>query len=99
VWVDGGWLTERGVRQWTEVPIWRTAPGTWAIDAAQARAAGLDCRPLTETIADTWAWLASGGRPANTERQEMHGLDPQRERELLAAWLNRPPEAPTDATR
>jgi 2'-hydroxyisoflavone reductase len=63
-------------------------PGLWAHDASAAVAAGLTWRPLAETVADTWAWQqgrAGGWRP--TERTP--GLDPQRERELLAAWSAR----------
>jgi 2'-hydroxyisoflavone reductase len=99
VWVDSDWLIEQGVRQWTELPVWRTAAGTWAIDTRRAEAAGLACRPLARTVADTWAWLSSGGQPATTERARMHGIDPQREAHLLAAWLNRPGAAPAGASR
>jgi len=52
-WVDSSWLGEQGVRQWVEMPLWRTLPGTWAIDRTRAAAAGLVCRPLDDTVADT----------------------------------------------
>jgi 2'-hydroxyisoflavone reductase len=29
VWVNDGFLVEHGVRQWTEIPLWRVHPGTW----------------------------------------------------------------------
>jgi nucleoside-diphosphate-sugar epimerase len=86
VWVDGGWLAEQGVRQWTELPMWRVAPGTWAIDTTHAEDAGLACRPLLDTVADTWAWLQAGGEPVAQERRALHGLDPEREAALLAKW-------------
>jgi 2'-hydroxyisoflavone reductase len=85
VWVDSQWLGDQGVRQWTEVPLWRTPAGTWAVDASHARDAGLTCRPLRETVLDTWRWLQVG-RPVAHERQAEHGLDPGREAELLASW-------------
>jgi nucleoside-diphosphate-sugar epimerase len=85
VWVDSGWLAEQGVRQWTEVPLWRTPAGTWAVDASRARAAGLVCRPLHDTVSDTWRWLQKE-QPVPHERQAEHGMDPAREAELLAAW-------------
>lgn len=49
------WLIERGVRQWTEIPLWRTNPGTWQVNGAKAAAAGFTCKPLRETVLDTWA--------------------------------------------
>jgi hypothetical protein len=85
VWVDSDWLVDRGVRQWTEIPLWRTARGTWAMDASRADAAGLVCRPLAETVLDTWHWLGNE-QPVPHERQADHGLDPAREADLLEAW-------------
>jgi nucleoside-diphosphate-sugar epimerase len=85
VWVDSQWLADRGVREWTEVPLWRTPAGTWAVDASRARAAGLVCRPLRDTVSDTWRWLQVE-EPVPHERQAEHGMDPVREAELLAAW-------------
>ena len=41
-----------------------TAPGTWAVGTERAQAAGLRCRPVAETVADTWAWLRDGGAEA-----------------------------------
>lgn len=86
VWVDSDWLVQQGVRQWTELPMWRTAPGTWAIDATRAETAGLTCRPLLDTVTGTWAWIQSGGGPIADERRALHGLDPEREAALLAQW-------------
>ncbi|TDC78273.1 NAD-dependent epimerase/dehydratase family protein [Streptomyces hainanensis] len=84
-WVPNEVLVEAGVRQWTELPLWRTAPGGWAVDASRAFAAGLVCRPLAETVADTWAWLQSGGVPVEHPRWDEHGIAPEREREILAS--------------
>lgn len=86
VWVDEQWLVEHGVRQWTELPLWRTSPGTWAMDPARAAARGLVGRPLRETVADTWEWLSAGGRAVDHERQAEHGIDPVKEAALLAEW-------------
>jgi len=86
VWVDDEFLVEHGVRQWTEIPLWRLHQGTWDADTTMAESAGLTCRPLAETVRDTWAWMAEGGRPAPYGRQAQHGLSPERERQLLALW-------------
>jgi 2'-hydroxyisoflavone reductase len=85
VWVDEQWLAEQDVRQWTELPLWRVPRGTWAMDTSRARAAGLRCRPLRDTVADTWAWLNGGGKAVDHERQAEHGIDAGKERDLLAA--------------
>lgn len=92
VWVEESWLAERGVLEWTEIPIWRTLPTAWAMDTERARAAGLICRPLSETVRDTWQWLQAGGSPVDHERFAEHGLSPEREAELLREWtVNRSP--------
>jgi nucleoside-diphosphate-sugar epimerase len=57
VWVDDQFLLDRGVRQWTELPLWRTFPGTWNVASDRALAAGLNCRPMADTVRDTWIWL------------------------------------------
>jgi len=85
VWVDDQWLAGQDVEQWTEIPLWRTAPGTWAISSARAFGAGLTCRPLRETVADTWDWMGRED-PVPHERAAEIGLDGGKERELLAAW-------------
>ncbi|MFL6113345.1 MAG: NAD-dependent epimerase/dehydratase family protein [Catenulispora sp.] len=88
-WVDGDFLMRQGVQMWTELPIW-AAPEEkpWDLDTARAEAAGLRCRPLPETVADTWAWLAAdGGRVRRSyQPSRPHGLDAEREGEVLAAW-------------
>ncbi|MGH8903967.1 MAG: NAD-dependent epimerase/dehydratase family protein [Egibacteraceae bacterium] len=86
VWVEDNFVLNRGVRMWTELPLWRTYPGTWRIDGGRARDAGLTCRPLTQTVTDTWAWLAAGGSVVDSPRAAEIGIDPVKEAALLAAW-------------
>jgi 2'-hydroxyisoflavone reductase len=88
-WVDDAFLVSYGVRQWTEIPLWRTHPGTWKVNANRAVAAGLRCRPMTATVADTWKWLSAGQRPSAYGRQAHHGLTPETERRLLDRWAQR----------
>lgn len=84
-WVPDEVLVAHGVRQWTELPLWRTAAGVWAVDATIAHAVGLRCRPLAETVADTWAWLRDGGVPVQHPRGAEHGMAPEKEAAILAA--------------
>jgi 2'-hydroxyisoflavone reductase len=83
-WVDPEILAVHGVRQWTELPLWRTYAGAWAVDSARARAAGLVTRPIAETVRDTAQWLATGGELVASERAAELGLDPAKETAILA---------------
>jgi nucleoside-diphosphate-sugar epimerase len=85
-WAGERWLLSRGVREWTELPLWRTLPTAWSMDTARATAAGLRCRPLVATVQDTWEWLDGGGVPVGHERAAEHGISAEREALLLAGW-------------
>lgn len=91
VWADEDWLTRAGVTQWTELPLWRNATAPWGMNTDRARAAGLNCRPLAQTVSDTWAWLECGGQPVGHERFTEHGIDPAREAMLIKRWLTEHP--------
>ncbi|MFF3431556.1 NAD-dependent epimerase/dehydratase family protein [Streptomyces sp. NPDC002602] len=92
VWADERFLREHDVAPWTEVPLWvPDAPevsGAWTASSAKALAAGLRCRPVAETVADTWRALHDGGYPRPTFRQgEVPvGLDRDKHDAVLAAW-------------
>jgi 2'-hydroxyisoflavone reductase len=82
VWIDERFLVDAGVEAWSDLPLW-LAPnidpahaGFLSIDVSKALAAGLAFRPLSETVQDTLT---------HAERTADAGLDPERERELLAA--------------
>jgi hypothetical protein len=90
VWVDGRWLVTQGVKEWTELPLWREPTGTWALDARRAHGAGLSCRPLHQTVRETWDWLAANDRLLEHHRQSHHGISPEREVAVLRAWAEVP---------
>jgi len=84
VWTPDEVLLEHGVGQWSELPLWRIAAGTWNVSTAKARAVGLSTRPLAETVRDTWEWvratgLAESGIPAGI------GIDGEKEQRILSA--------------
>lgn len=85
VYASNEWLVEQGVRQWTEIPLWRTNPGTWQVDGAKAAAAGFTCRPLRQTVLDTWTGYLEQ-QPVYHPRQDEHGMDPAREEHLVRLW-------------
>jgi len=82
VWTDERFLVDRGVEEWSDLPLW-LAPGVhgenagiMAVDCSRALAAGLSFRPLEQTIRETLA---------GAETTLDAGLTAERERELLAA--------------
>ncbi|MFG2985808.1 NAD-dependent epimerase/dehydratase family protein [Streptomyces sp. NPDC048258] len=87
-WTDPAPILEAGVQPWTELPVW-TGTGEpheymHGGDVSKALAAGLKCRPVEETVADTWAWLQSlGGIAPQRPDRPAPGLDAQREAALL----------------
>ena len=86
-WItDEEWLAAQHITQWTELPLWRIYPGTWAVDSTRARTAGLQCRPLRDTVADTWSWLTNGGASVTHERADELGISPEREQGILGLW-------------
>lgn len=68
VWLTPEAIEAAGVQGWTGLPIWvpptGELAGLHASDTTAAARAGLRCRPVTETVADTWAWLQREGTPA-----------------------------------
>jgi 2'-hydroxyisoflavone reductase len=89
-WIAPDALLEAGVEPWTELPVWippgHEYSGMHAADVERAHSAGLRCRPLHDTVADTWAWLSALGGPPPLRRDlPPLGLAPERERSLLSA--------------
>ena len=81
-WVDEAFLVDNGLDGAT-LALWSGGDeGRWvmAVDSSAASANGLRMRPLAETVRDTLDWVAANVQPSRP------GLDPDRERELLAAW-------------
>jgi len=92
------WLPDdaiTGVEPWMDVPLWLPAaehPGTWGVATDRAQAAGLRCRPIAETVADTWAWLRAGGEDELDEwgaEGRARGLAPADEQRFLAEHADR----------
>jgi 2'-hydroxyisoflavone reductase len=88
VWVDGDFLAAHEVGEWMELPLWLQAPeyaGMLSVDPAAAFAAGLETRPLEETVSATLDWALSGGAPTEAPA----GLDRKKEEQVLDAWLSK----------
>jgi 2'-hydroxyisoflavone reductase len=88
-WVEDAFLRDAGVEPWTELPLWMPpteAPSTWTADSSATAAAGLVCRPIAETVEDTWAWMREVGVETALGKRDGHGLDAEKERSILTAW-------------
>lgn len=88
VWLTPEQVESAGVEGWTGLPIWVPPTGELAAlhdgDTSAAREAGLRCRPVRETVADTWAWLQTEGFPEpSSGRAGQLGTTPEQEAALL----------------
>ncbi|MEU2158638.1 NAD-dependent epimerase/dehydratase family protein [Streptomyces sp. NPDC019396] len=90
-WLDEETITGAGVAPWTDLPIWlprgELHDALHRADVSKALAAGLRCRPVAETVADTWTWLRSldGAIPLRAVRSPA-GLTPEQDAALLAGF-------------
>lgn len=88
-WVAPETILAADVKPWTDLPIWLPAGDDYNFmhggNVEKAIAAGLTCRPVEETVGDTWNWLQSigGVAPQRPDRPPV-GLDPAVEARLLA---------------
>ncbi|WP_404389781.1 NAD-dependent epimerase/dehydratase family protein [Humibacillus xanthopallidus] len=89
VWLTPETIEAAGVEPWTELPIWLPPTGEYAglhdCDVSAALAAGLSCRPIEQTVADTWAWLQREGLPERPKGRVGTPMDAAAEARLWAA--------------
>ena len=90
-WTDPGVILGAGIEPWTQLPVWVPPGGEehasmHSGDVSRALASGLRCRPVAETVADTWSWLRDigGVAPQRPDRPPV-GLAPELEAKALAA--------------
>jgi len=89
-WMDGDWLLEQQVRPFSEMPFWLPDAYAPRWDNAKGVAAGMRFRPIAETIRETADWFHEV-RDAQY-KWGVYGMQPERERELLAKWRAREDE-------
>lgn len=88
-WTEVERILAAGVEPWTDLPVWLPPGELYDTlhqgDVAKAYATGLRCRPVEETVADTWAWLCELGATApHRADRPLTGIDPETEAKLLA---------------
>ena len=91
IWASAGFLTEQGVRPFTDFPGWVAGDCELAkihhARVDKALRAGLHISPLSETTRDTLEWHLGRSRGHATVLRA--GITPERERELLALWRSK----------
>jgi 2'-hydroxyisoflavone reductase len=89
VWLSPEVIEAAGVSGWIDLPIWVPPTGEMAGlhdgDVSAAYAEGLTCRPVRDTVADTWHWLQAVGCPEPRGDRPPLGLPPEVEQALSAA--------------
>ena len=91
-WAEDAFLTAHKVDEWTGLPLWATeagdSPAVWDVRSERALEAGLVCRPIAETVRDTWAWLKDAEGLTDEEGKiRGHGIAPEAESAALADLL------------
>jgi nucleoside-diphosphate-sugar epimerase len=90
-WVNPDTVLAAGIEPWTELPIWLPPDsefiGMHGANVERAHAAGLRCRPVEDTVQNTWSWLSTlDGPPRLRDDVDPPGLASERERAALDAW-------------
>lgn len=87
-WTPPSTVLAAGIEPWIQLPVW-LPPGEdhdtmHRSDVSKALAAGLRCRPVGQTVADTWAWLQEiGGTAPQRPDRPRKGVDPEVEAKVL----------------
>lgn len=88
LWVDEAFIDKHDAAGSGGLPIWHATSGEYAavssVSGARARAAGLQNRPVRETIRDLMTWWNT--LPGERTAKPSAGLSVEREAELIAAW-------------
>lgn len=90
-WIADEKLLAAGIAPWTEIPFWlpqqdKAWGGLMYADNRRALAAGLQLRPLAETVRDTLAWDSAQAVAAGADHRRANHLTLQREASLLAQF-------------
>jgi len=92
LWIGEDFLLAQGVAPWSDLPVWlpKAQAALHQTSIERALLAGLECRPLAQTLRDTAAWAGSASTeaaaaPGSPPRPPV-GLAPEREKALLADW-------------
>ncbi len=89
VWLGPEVVEAADVQPWSEIPVWVPPDSELSAmhdgDVSAAYDAGLVCRPIAETLVDTWAWLHRDGTPEQPAGRPASGFDAAAEQRLWDA--------------
>ena len=89
VWVGEAALQAHGAEPFTQLPCWVPEAGEFAgfleADTSRAAGTGLVCRPVIDTVTDTWRWIERDGTPPQRPDRDVHGLPATLEQQILAS--------------
>ena len=86
-WVSDEFLLQKQIAPWSEIPLWipetmRELEGFMFLDCSKALTAGLQLRPVSQTIQNVLSW----DKIHRSQEKLKAGLDFDRERHLLDEW-------------
>jgi 2'-hydroxyisoflavone reductase len=87
-WVPESFLEAQGLAPWSDLPAWIPGDPLMFVSYAEAVAAGLTYRPVSETARATLEWDKE--RPVEQRENRRFGMSRVRERAVLEAWHARP---------
>ncbi|WP_107459237.1 SDR family oxidoreductase [Streptomyces colonosanans] len=90
-WTAPEVILDAGIEPWTQLPVWvpsgsEEEAALHSVDVSRAIRDGLRCRPVEETVHDTWTWLQDIGGVAPLRQRPGRvalGLDPAVEAKVL----------------
>ena len=90
-WVPSDFILKHEIQPWSELPIWISPDmyGFYGFDTRKAIAAGLKCRPISETVNDTWLSISTEVQPELPAGRIAPGISKEKELEVLAAWATK----------
>ncbi|MFJ4618399.1 NAD-dependent epimerase/dehydratase family protein [Streptomyces sp. NPDC088812] len=90
-WAAPRVILDAGIEPWTQLPVWVPPDSDLhdalhSADVSRAVAAGLSCRPVEDTVTDTWRWLRGlGGTAPQRPDRTRKGVAPEVEARVLAS--------------
>jgi 2'-hydroxyisoflavone reductase len=90
-WVDPETIATAGIQPWEELPIWippgHEYSGMHDANVERTHHAGLQCRPVIDTVSDTWQWLTTLDIDVPIRANlSTPGLNSDREHDALTTW-------------
>ncbi|MEI5906981.1 SDR family oxidoreductase [Bacillus spongiae] len=82
VWASKDFLVAQNVQPWIELPLWVPTDSDYGMNFEKAIEKGLEIRPISDTIRDTFAW--NQNRKLESRRA---GLSLEREKDILKEWF------------